>query len=226
MLNSNLKPDNVYLNLAEVEFPNKEHDLPNDLVGLSKDNQEFIINWIPGENTKMMKREFPIMKFIGDDDIVMSMDDDMLLDPNHIQSRYQDFVNYGCKFAINNSTRNYLLGNTMYSKRMVKGWELFWIDEVIHSYHIDQYLNHMFYLNGYGVKPGSDYLQDPVAKHKMVLFNQINSMSQNNGFMNGLKFCELFRGIAEKMFGKSWNKLWGIMRDLDLNGFQNPLKKD
>ena len=37
ILNNTMKPDMVYLNLSIAEFPNKEQDLPRDLVQLTQE---------------------------------------------------------------------------------------------------------------------------------------------------------------------------------------------
>ena len=78
-MNNTVKPDIVYLNLAIVEFPNKEKDLPKDLVQLSKVESSFKINWVDGPNKKTFKKVFPILPYLEDDDFVMNMDDDIIL---------------------------------------------------------------------------------------------------------------------------------------------------
>ena len=49
VLNNTFKPDIVFLNLSEAEFPKREGELPVRLVQLSKDNPTFKINWVPGK---------------------------------------------------------------------------------------------------------------------------------------------------------------------------------
>ena len=39
-----------------------------------------------------MKKVIPILPLLDKDDIIMTIDDDMLLEKDHIQSRYTDFV--------------------------------------------------------------------------------------------------------------------------------------
>lgn len=100
LLNNTVKPDIVFLNLSEEEFPNKEANLPLDLVKLSRVEPTFQINWVSGPNTKTMKKVFPILPLIEDDDIVIYMDDDFLLPREFVKSRVDDFINHGCKHAI------------------------------------------------------------------------------------------------------------------------------
>ena len=42
------------------------------------------INWVEGPNTKSMKKVFPMLKYVDDDDILMTLDDDHLLMKGHI----------------------------------------------------------------------------------------------------------------------------------------------
>lgn len=79
----------------------------------------------------------------------------------------------------------------------------------------------MFWLNGYGSKPGSDYLISE-SKNVIKYFNAVNPMSKSDGFLPGLEFCKLFRGCAEKVFNKKWKDLYGV---LNKNGDYNADRK-
>jgi hypothetical protein len=61
-----------------IHLANKEQDLPKDLVQLSNEHQMFKINWVKGPNTKTMKKVFPVLKFLDDDDIIIYTDDDLI----------------------------------------------------------------------------------------------------------------------------------------------------
>ena len=65
-----MKPHRVYLNLSLEEFPNKLNDLPVDLISFIKKEPSVIINWVNGENTKTMKKVFPILKYLNDFDTI------------------------------------------------------------------------------------------------------------------------------------------------------------
>lgn len=69
--------------------------MPKDLVQLSKDIPTFKINWVVGPNTKSMKKVFPILKFLDDEDIVLWTDDDILFPKNLIKSRLHDAIKDG-----------------------------------------------------------------------------------------------------------------------------------
>lgn len=86
-MDNTVKPDIVFLNLSLEEFPNRLKDLPKDLVELSLKNPIVKIHWVPGPNTKTMKKVFPILKYLDDDDVILPIDDDVNYPLNYIKSR-------------------------------------------------------------------------------------------------------------------------------------------
>ena len=50
LLNQNLMPDYIELNLSLDEFPNKEFDLPIELTNLVSQNKNVEINWVDGND--------------------------------------------------------------------------------------------------------------------------------------------------------------------------------
>ena len=92
-------PDIVFLNLSVEEFPNRENDLPEGLVKLIE-NPTVRLNWVDGPNKKTMKKVFPILPFLDDDDIIIYMDDDILVQPGFVRSRVDDFLRNECKHPI------------------------------------------------------------------------------------------------------------------------------
>ena len=91
VLSNTLVPDRLYLNLSSKEFPQKEKELPKELINLINNHENVIINWVDGENTKSMKKVFPILEYLNDDDIIIDIDDDIILPKDLIQSRVNDF---------------------------------------------------------------------------------------------------------------------------------------
>lgn len=79
VLNNTLKPDVVYLNLSQEEFPNGERDVPMELISMFRKQPTFKINWVDGPNTKSMKKVFPMLKYVDDDDIIIYLDDDVVV---------------------------------------------------------------------------------------------------------------------------------------------------
>jgi hypothetical protein len=110
---------------------------------LADSDKTFKINWVSGPNTKTMKKVFPILKFLDDDDIIIYTDDDILLPQGFIQSRLSDFIKHDmCHPISGGSSRvsdNYI-GNRMtearficashptslLTKKMLSGYELFY----------------------------------------------------------------------------------------------------
>lgn len=90
MMRQTLKPTKIILNLAEEEFPNKENDLPKDLLKEAKENKLFEIYWVK-ENTNVWKKIIPTMKRFPDD-LVLSIDDDIEYPSNYIEEMYKTFV--------------------------------------------------------------------------------------------------------------------------------------
>ena len=71
VMKGTLQPDRLYLSLSVSEFPNKELDIPKDLVEYFESDNRLIINWVEGENTKTMKKVFPVLQYLEDDDIII-----------------------------------------------------------------------------------------------------------------------------------------------------------
>lgn len=74
------KADKIILWLAKDEFPNKEEDLPNDIIELKKKGLE--ICWC--ENLKSYKKLIPALKKYPND-IIVTADDDLLYDKKWLE---------------------------------------------------------------------------------------------------------------------------------------------
>ena len=62
-----------------------------------------ILNWVE-DNYKSMKKVFPILPYLEDEDVIIDIDDDMILPRDFIESRMNDFKKYGCKYPISSNT--------------------------------------------------------------------------------------------------------------------------
>ena len=82
MTTQTVKPDLFYLWLAEEEFPNKEKDLPEDLL-VACDYFKIKLCWIK-DNEGPFKRYYTFFNHY--DDMVISIDDDIINDPNTIKA--------------------------------------------------------------------------------------------------------------------------------------------
>ena len=81
ILNGTLKPDYIELNLSSEEFPNKEDDLPKELLEIEKLN----INWEIG-NSRTFKKIIPTLKkYYKKEYYLLSIDDDLIYSLDYIE---------------------------------------------------------------------------------------------------------------------------------------------
>ncbi len=144
------------------------------MLALSKKDPTFKINWIPGPNTKTMKKMFPILPLLDDDDIIIYMDDDFIMPKGFVQSRVDDFIKYGCKHAISawckkvkGSMLTTLTGfpisnssqpSSLVTKKMLSGYEVFYNNsDVCYRSADDSLYTLLVTLNGFTYVSCSDY---------------------------------------------------------------------
>ena len=222
-LNQSLKPDLIYLNLSIEEFPNKENDLPKDLVELSNKETSFIINWVDGPNTKTFKKVFPILKYLNNDDLIFWSDDDIILPKDTLKSRVDEFKKYGC--PISGISKNQpasiiykkvfkeifgldkIVGSTacsMAQVKMLKGFDYIKSDNIIKLFNDDMIYALLCYLNGYIFRPCSDYSVWPnrnVDKNFITFIQDEVALSKsvnNNYYQNSLNTLNEAKIILEK----------------------------
>ena len=218
IINGTKLPDVVYLNLSVQEFPNRENNLPQDLVKFIKDNPIIKINWVEGENTKSMKKIFPILKYLEDDDIIMCIDDDMLLPYDILESRLDDFYRYNGKFGIAGFKTHALkfiklfdVGVTsVYSKKMLNNWEKFVDSYVIKTYHDDRTYLYIMWLNGYMNKPCSKY--DGSYLLSKCDYQQNDGMFENKIHLNDEKYDKYILPRLKKLTGKDVLQSFGYFK--------------
>lgn len=212
-----IKPDIIYLNLSVKEFPNKELNLPKDLVELSIKEPSFIINWVEGENTKTMKKVFPILKYLNDDDIIINIDDDMLIPPDLIKSRLTDFNNYNRKYAVSSNFR----GDWCYckipngekiwtcacaslmQKKMLNNYDSILTKKIIETYTDDCVYSILAYINGYKFNKCSDYARQTGTEHRIFEEEELQESALRNS--NGYKINSEVVEIFEKEFFKKYH---------------------
>ncbi len=162
VMNNTVKPDRLYLNLSLTEFYGIE--LPEDLVEYFNSDDRLIINWVDGENTKSMKKVFPILEYLDDDDIIIDADDDILFPLDLIESRLKDFEKYGKIYPVTSNGSKCGIGDaivisplSLFQKKMLTNWDKYVDDIVLHTYNDDRTYLYILYLNGYIAKPSSKY---------------------------------------------------------------------
>ena len=117
------------MTLSHLEFPNYERDLPVNLYKLTMTSDRIILNWVE-DNTKSMKKVFPVLQYLEDDDIIIDVDDDMLLPKDFIESRMKDFKDNGEQYPItSNNNKSINLDNlvmscySLFQKKMLNGYD-------------------------------------------------------------------------------------------------------
>lgn len=160
IMKNTVPPDRVYLNLSKTEF--QDVDLPKDLVDYFNSDKRLIINWVSGPNTKSMKKVFPILRYLQDDDIIIDADDDILFPRTLIESRIKDFKDNGSNYSISSNTHTsvgfsgkmkVVSATSLFQKKMLKHWERFVSNEILSTNNDDRTYLHLLWLNGYLNKP-------------------------------------------------------------------------
>lgn len=164
--NQTLKPDFFYLTLSSDEFPNKEQDLPEELVSMV--DEWFVINWVK-DNTKSMKKVFPILEFLDDSDLIFDIDDDFINIPTDlIESRYNDYTTNGMQYAIvpdsnrlcnipNGSPIKCCGATSVFTKKMLAHYDEFLNKSIYDIGNDDRCYTMLIALNGYSTIGSSKY---------------------------------------------------------------------
>lgn len=84
ILNGEVLPDLININLSIAEFPNKENDLPKEFLTFLKEYPIVYINWVEGPNRKQWKKIIPSLAKYPNDAIVC-IDDDRRYPPEFLK---------------------------------------------------------------------------------------------------------------------------------------------
>ena len=80
LLNQTLPADKIILNFCIQDFPNLEEDFPESLRSLIEEHPQIETYWYI-ENYKAWKKHLHVIEIAGDDDLILSTDDDHLYPP-------------------------------------------------------------------------------------------------------------------------------------------------
>lgn len=107
MLSQTLQPDSIELNLATEDFPNKENDLPEELVNIIKNEGRVKINWCC-RNDKVFLKLLPVVKkYLHKDILIVTLDDDLEYSSKYIETLFEAFINHHCdKFCMSSIPDN------------------------------------------------------------------------------------------------------------------------
>jgi len=93
VLNQTKSINKIVLNLSVEEFPNKDNDLPENVLKFIKTHNIIEINWINGKNTKQWKKIIPTMQKYPNDWIIC-IDDDKLYPKEFIETLWSTHLLY------------------------------------------------------------------------------------------------------------------------------------
>lgn len=88
LLNQTIKPQKIVLWLAKEQFPNKEEDLPKQLLDLVNNNFNFFIEYC--DDIKSYKKLIPALKEYSDS-IIVTADDDLIYEKDWLEKLYKAY---------------------------------------------------------------------------------------------------------------------------------------
>ena len=216
VLENTLVPDRIYLTLSHLEFPNYERDLPTNLHRLIMTSNKVILNWVE-DNYKSMKKLFPVLPYLEDEDVIIDIDDDMILPKDFIESRVKDFKEYGCKYPITsnlNKTMNIdslvVSAYSLFQKKMLNGYEKFVTKEILNTFNDDRTYLYLCHMNGYKLKPCTKY-----SVNKVDGIQQLDVPPHSGySYAIGNRYDEIADGVVKQMSnGRSINECFNLFND-------------
>ena len=106
LLTQSLKPDKLILWLAKNQFPNKEKDLPDELLNLKQ--YGLTIGWC--EDLRSYKKLIPTLKE-HKNDIIITFDDDIYYEKNSIEKLYNAYLKNKNAIQVNRYSKLYFKNN-------------------------------------------------------------------------------------------------------------------
>ena len=215
IMKKTLQPYRMYLNLSVEEFPNREIDLPKKLGDYFDSDERLILNWVEGENTKCMKKVFPIIKYLEDDDIILPVDDDIMYPLDYIEKRVEEYrthfqpisgigINKKNKFYTyksNNMLRN-LGGGCLFTKKMINHWDEYVDEKLLKSNNDDTCYAILEWLNGY-IPQGCKYYDTTEIARKCV-FNEVEPSGKLGKYVNNIDIFKIHNEKINEVTGKDY----------------------
>lgn len=104
LLNQTLPADKIILNFCIQDFPNLEEDFPESLRSLIEQHHQIETYWYI-ENYKAWKKHLHVIEIAGDDDLILSTDDDHLYPSDFIEKMYVSYCYYGKQYPVTLNTK-------------------------------------------------------------------------------------------------------------------------
>jgi hypothetical protein len=178
LLNQEIKPDLIELNLCILEFPKKEKNFPNDLKLLIKKNRNIEINWV-SKNTGVFKKIIPtIQKFYGMNYYLMSVDDDWIYQKIYIKTMIYFIEKFKSdSFCLGKSK---VIGNRMIYKSEIFDYDFIskLNDLIIKTKISDAYIHHY-------LKQKKKFMKFKRPKYLKNFMKKFNPVSPNSGRKKG-----------------------------------------
>lgn len=99
ILKQTMQPDKILINLCTEDFPHMERDLPQDLLDFIASDDRIELYWFI-ENYGPWKKHLHALEIAGDDDLIISIDDDHLYPEEFIEKMYVSYLYYGKRFPV------------------------------------------------------------------------------------------------------------------------------
>lgn len=119
LLNQTMKPDKIILQLSEDEFPNRENDLPENLLKLRENG--LVISWNKG-NIKSYKKLIPTLKEYPND-IIITVDDDRIFDKNLVKDLWKSYKNNPECIHCHRTTKMLLKKNNEFGAKAMQSYK-------------------------------------------------------------------------------------------------------
>ena len=221
IMQGTLQPDRFYLSLSVEEFPNRESDLPKDLVKYFNTNEKLILNWVEGKNTKTMKKVFPVLKYLNDDDIIIPVDDDIMYPLDYVEKRVEEYkTHYQPISGINNKNidyiyrKNKMLGNwgagCLFTKKMVNHWEKYVDEKILNSYNDDTCYAILEWLNGFIPQECKYY--DIRKISNTCKYSEIDPSNKSNMYLKEEKLLNLHIKRINEVTGKDYKNSFNFYK--------------
>lgn len=187
-----------------------------------------ILNWVE-ENNKSMKKVFPVLQYLEDDDIIIPCDDDMLLPKDFIEARLKDFDANNREHPItSNLAKTINMDNmvfTVYSlvqKKMLNGWEKFVDDTVLRTCNDDRTYLYLCHLNGYKLVPCTKYSY--TKKPESGIVNLPIAPRSDYQYDVGPRYDKIVQPIVSRLSGgKPIGQCFGLFREPKANAGEKPV---